>query len=101
MIYDNGTMKRINRSGAIIPLTTVQKENRDRNSSITILSSSSTVTLKKKKKRKRARRDDDDGFDDDYGDGGDEEEEQETAPTDSNRASWTPELVRTCKICSD
>ena len=50
-------------------------------------------------KKKRARRDDDD--DDDNKEASkddDDEEEEKEAPTGSNRASWTPELVRTCMI---
>jgi hypothetical protein len=123
---DDGSMKRINRSGVITPISTVQKNKRDRNSSSTILSSSTTMSTKmkgkakrasgdddggdddygvvdngsmKKRKAKRARRDDDD--DDEEDDNEKEEEEQETAPTGSIHAVWTPELVRRCILCSN
>ena len=103
-----------------------QKRERARNSSSTILSSNTTVT-QMKRKAKRARRvdgyddvvDDDDDYsivdngpmkkrmakvarrynDDDYSDD-DEVEVVEEAQSGSNRASWTPELVRTCMMCS-
>ena len=109
---DDGSMKRTNRSGVITPMSTLQKNKRDRKSSTTILSSSNAITLKMKGKAKRARRDDDDDDDDDYGvvDNGsmkktkakrarrddDDNEEEEKARTGSIHAVWTPELVRRC-----
>ena len=42
--YDDGSMKRINRSGVIIPVTVVQKHKRARNSSSTILSSNTIMS---------------------------------------------------------
>ena len=124
---DDGSMKRINRSGVITPISTVQKNKRDRKSSATILSSSTTITLKMKGKAKRARKykdgydDDDDDDDDDYGavdngsmkkrkakrarryndDYDDDDEEEEKVLSGSIHTVWTPELVRRCILCSN
>ena len=84
---DDGSMKRTNRSGVITPMSTVQKNKRDRKSSLTILSSSTAITLKMKGKAKRARRDDDEE---------EEVEEKCKVRTGSIHAVWTPELVRRC-----
>ena len=98
--YDDGSMKGTNRSGLISPFSILQKRKIDRNSSASILPSNATVTLKKKREAKRSRRDDDDDDDDDYSDDDEVEVEEEEAQSGSNRASWTPELVRTCMMCS-
>ena len=97
--YGVGSMKGTNKSSPITPFSTVQKKKRERSSSATILpSSSSTNGTLKKKRNKRAKRDDDDDDDDDDDGGGDKEEKEEEAVTGTIRASWNPELVRTCMI---
>ena len=96
--YNDGSMKRTNRSGVITPMSTLQKNKRDRKSSTTILSSSTAITLKMKRKAKRARRDDDyDDEEEEYYDEGVEEK----ARTGSIHAVWTPEQVRRCILCSN
>ena len=100
--YDDGSMKGTNRSGVISPFSILQKRKIDRNSSASILPSNSTVTLKKKREAKRSRRDidDDDDDDDDYSDDDEVVEVEDEAQSGNNRASWTPELVRACMMCS-